>query len=132
MSFNRYRRYSVSGFTLVEIIIVVVILGIFAGFGLISLKTAIERNISMEGVNILTSLLGAHQRYQLENSAYTNNLNNLDITIPTSQNFNAPTIATTDPMATIQRNDSSYTLFISSTGAITCSPASGICKKLKY
>ena len=121
-----------NGFTLLEIMLVVVIIGVLASFTLSRFSTVVERNTSSEGTSILTALLGAQKRYQLENGSYTNNLNNLDLTIPTSKNFNAPTVATSNPIATIQRNTTSFTLFIDSSGNITCQPSAAICKKMGY
>jgi len=122
------------GFTLIEVVIVVVIIAAMAALAMPRVGVVIERNRSSEGVGILTALLGSQTRYQLENGAYTATLTNLDITIPASPNFFAPTIAAANPIARIERNSTlySYTLSITSAGTISCIPTPGICTKIGY
>ena len=113
-------------FTLMEIIIVVVILGILAGIALPKVVGPHERMISSEGMNILTVLLGAQKNYAAEHSnAYAAGDPNtvLDITIPTSTHFDAPTVANANPIASIKRDDGTYTLNIDDDGVIWCAGA---------
>jgi len=127
-------------FTLVELIVVLVIIGVLASMALPRFQVTIEKVRSAEGVNILTALLGAQKRYAAENGgAYTSSMSNLDVTIPASANFNPPTVSSSSPLAAISRIDSptsgidGYTLTISDTGAISCSGGGGgICGKMGY
>jgi len=117
-----------------EIIVVVIIIGTMAALALPQIGTVVERNRSVEGMTILTALMGSQTRYKFENGAFTGTMANLDITIPASSNFNVPTISDSDPIATISRNSATYayTLSITSAGAVTCVPKPGLCNKLGY
>jgi len=130
----RKRNNEGIGFTLMEVVIVVMIIATIAALAMPRVSVVIERNRSSEGVGIITALLGSQTRYQLENGAFTGTLANLDITIPASPNFFAPTIAAANPIASIERNSTlySYTLSISSAGTISCVPSPGICTKIGY
>lgn len=113
---------------------VVVIMVVIMLAGLPRYLTVVEKARSAEGVEILTALCKAQKRYALENDGnFTNNINDLDLTIPQSNNFNAPTVAA-DGSATIVRAGR-YTFSININGNLICSPANGgdpICTKMGY
>ena len=121
-----------SGFTIIEIIIVVVILGILASMVFPKIIGPNNRIMSSEGQHTLTVLLSAQKRYYLENSStYTGTYDNLDVTIPTSKYFNVPTAVdgTGGILATVSSKTANtgltYTLAIDSTGIITCDDGAG-------
>ncbi len=120
-----------SGFTLMEMLVVVIILGVLAGVALPSYSVHVERVRASEGVQLLTALLAAQERYRLENNAYTTAIANLDIDLPNAANFTVPpnlyNLATR--VATLVRTDNSYTLCINSTGVVSCSGAANICSQ---
>jgi prepilin-type N-terminal cleavage/methylation domain-containing protein len=118
------------GFTLVEIIVVVIIIGVLASVAMPSYSIQIEKTRAAEGVQSLTALLAAQKRYQLENGAYEAGptLTLLDVDITASNNFLAPTISNAaGAVASIVRNSATipYTLSISDTGVVAC--ACGAC-----
>jgi type IV pilus assembly protein PilE len=122
-------------FTLVEMMIVMVIIGALASVAVPSYTTHIERVRASEGVQNLTALLSSQKRYFLENSAYAAALASLDIDIPASNNFDVPTVANNAAaVASIARNDATYTLTISAAGVVTCAPtgAGTLCARLGY
>jgi type IV pilus assembly protein PilE len=128
-----------SAFSMMELITVLVIVGVLASIALPRYEVGIEKIRSSEGAQILTALLDAQKRYSSENGgAYTATMSDLDVTIPASSNFNAPTVSASSPLATIQRIDGSsgiddYTLTISDTGTVSCSGGGGgICGKMGY
>ena len=120
------------GFTLVEIMTVVIIMGVMAAIAIPKVVAPGEQVTSGEGRQILVTLLGAQKRYLLENNAYTAAIANLDVTFPASQYFNPP--AALNPgvagnVASIARNNGQYTLSVDDTGVITC--AGGGCAAAK-
>jgi len=70
------------GFTLMELIIVVVIIGILAMVGLPQFFRVAERGRSSEGVAALGALRSAELRYAAETNLTTPNANQLDMDVP--------------------------------------------------
>lgn len=123
-------------FTLIELIFAVVVVGILAGLALPRFSETIEKSRTAEAINILATLRNAQEVYKLENGGYLSgpSPDPLDVTIPPSSNFGAPTVAAADPIASIQRNAAGYdyTLTIDIDGTVRCAgttPAN-ICTKL--
>ncbi|MBI4309397.1 MAG: prepilin-type N-terminal cleavage/methylation domain-containing protein [Candidatus Omnitrophica bacterium] len=114
------------GFTIIEIIIVVVMLGILASIAVPRVIGPNEQITSSEGRQTLTTLLGAQKRFFMENNnTYANNINSLDVDIPASNYFAAPNINNNAAqLASVARaNGPVYTLSINDTGVITCAGA---------
>ena len=129
------------GFTLVEIIIVVVTRGILASIAIPKVLAPNETITSSEGRQTLTAILGSQKRYTLDNGgAYATVAdvtvagNPLDITIPASQYFNAPTAFNpaggAGVVASVGRRGGLYTLSISDTGVITCTDGTVTCASI--
>ena len=75
------------GFTLVELTIVVVIIGILAGLALSKYGPVTEKARSAEAYSKLANIVSAENAYKLENDVYTATIADLDIDTPVSQNF---------------------------------------------
>ena len=120
-----------SGFSLLEILVVVIIISVLAGVTLPSYSIHIERVRASEGVQLLTALLAAQERYRLENSVYATAMASLDIDVTNSSNFTVPpnlyNLATR--VASVVRADNSYTLCINSAGVVSCDGDANICSK---
>ena len=123
--FLSYKEHN-KGFTLAEIVIVVIIVGVLATLAIPRFRIAVERVKTAEGVQLLTALLGAQKAYALENNGnYSVDPTLLDIEILIASNFVVPPTvlnpspAGTNPIATIQRTGN-YTLRIDQFGTITC------------
>jgi prepilin-type N-terminal cleavage/methylation domain-containing protein len=130
-----------SGFTLVEMVTVMMIIGSLVMMALPKYTLIVEKGRAAEGVQYLFSLLSAQKRYSIDHDNgdstpdYADTVSALDVGMNPPRNFNTPTdadINTTNPIARITRNDSSYTLFIADTGVITCTGAGSVCQSLGY
>lgn len=75
------------GFTLMELLVVVFIIGILTSIAIPEYQKAVERSRSAEAQTILETLAKAEERYLMSNGAYTNELSELDVTIPTSTKY---------------------------------------------
>jgi prepilin-type N-terminal cleavage/methylation domain-containing protein len=119
-----------SAFTLTEILVVVIIVGVLAATVLPRYTSVIEKTRAAEGMRILNAFLGAQKSYFIENGNidYADNIDDLDIEI-IPKNFDAP-VAQNDlaALVTIQRTGGAYVLTIDELGNITC--AGAICGKL--
>jgi general secretion pathway protein G len=66
-----------SGFTLIEILLVVVIIGILAGIGIPALSGKSESAMIAQGRANITSISSALAMYEMNNGAYPNSLDQL-------------------------------------------------------
>ena len=67
------------GFTLMELLIVVLLIGILAGIAIPQYFNAIERQRSVEALGVLGDIEKAQMRYAAINEAFTTDFSNLDI-----------------------------------------------------
>jgi type IV pilus assembly protein PilA len=72
------------GFTLLEILIVIIIIAILATFAIPQYIRAAKRAIASEAISVIGSIKGALARYYQENGDITTNLDDLDIDNPNS------------------------------------------------
>ncbi len=72
------------GFTLLELIVVIVIIGILATLGFTQYSMVVERGRAAEGLSILGLIRKAEIAYNLENGTYTINITQLSVSVPTS------------------------------------------------
>jgi prepilin-type N-terminal cleavage/methylation domain-containing protein len=91
MSADRNRK----GFTLVELAVVIVIIGVLAAFGVPKFLKSVERSKAAEAFQYLAAVRSAQERYIAQNGVYSTDLTQLDITQQTPKYFTLGTLSTT-------------------------------------
>ena len=67
------------GFTLVELAVVIVIIGVLAAFGVPRFMKSVERAKAAEAFSYLSAVRAAQERYQAQQGTYSTNIADLDI-----------------------------------------------------
>jgi prepilin-type N-terminal cleavage/methylation domain-containing protein len=73
------------GFTLIELLVVVLIIGILAAIALPQYQKAVRRSRASEGLTMLNAILKGQEEYFLIYGEYTNNIEDLSITVPSGK-----------------------------------------------
>ena len=106
-------RKSRGGFTLVELAVVVVIIGVLAAFAVPRFLASVERSKAAEAFNYLSSVQAAQERYHARQGTYADAITALDIKFTAPKYFTVGTIAAG---GTSSLQDS-WTLTLTRTGA---------------
>ena len=77
------------GFSLVELAVVVIIIGVLAAFGVPRFRDAVERSKASEAFSFLASVRSAQERYQARQGRYATTLGALDINVTAPKFFMA-------------------------------------------
>jgi type IV pilus assembly protein PilA len=101
------------GFTLVELAVVVVIIGVLAAFAVPRFLASVERSKAAEAFNYLSSVQAAQERYHARQGTYADDLDNLDIKMTALKYFTVGTIAA----GTTASLEDSWTLTLTRKGA---------------
>ena len=101
------------GFTLVELAIVIVIIGVLASFGVPRFRDAVERSKAGEALNYLSAVRSAQERYASREGTYASDMTDLDISIPTPKYFTVGSIAA----GSTSDLENSWTLTLTRVGA---------------
>jgi len=133
------RLTAASGYTLMEILFVAVILGIVVSLVVPQYSRNIERVKAGDAVKILQALREAQEIYKFDNGVYAGDVNALEVSIPGSNFFDPPSVVAADPsvLAQITRKAATfnlgdpYTLRISQIGVMTCA-SSSYCSQLGF
>ena len=81
MSIDKLRNVTKirKGFSLVELAVVVIIIGVLAAFGVPRLLKSVERSKGAEAFKYLSSVRSAQERYQARQGTYASDLTTLDM-----------------------------------------------------
>jgi type IV pilus assembly protein PilA len=77
------------GFTLVELAVVVVIIGVLAAFAVPRFRDSVERSKASEAFNYLSSVRAGQERYHARQGTYAADLTDLDIQMAAPKYFSA-------------------------------------------
>ena len=102
-----------SGFTLVELAVVVVIIGVLAAFAVPRFLASVERSKAAEAFNYLSSVQAAQERFHARQGTYADKVTDLDIKLTTPKYFSVGTVAA-GKTGSLQ---DSWTLTVTRTGA---------------
>lgn len=97
------------GFTLVELLVVVIIIGILAAAAVPRYFRAVERTRASEAAGLLSGIAAAQERYNQRTGGYTANADLLDVDLPTPQFFQ--NLAVTAALARLNKVAGSNTGF---------------------
>lgn len=92
------RIRSRKGFTLVELAVVIVIIGVLAAFGVPKFLQSVEKSKATEAFNYWSTVQAAQERYIAQNGVYWDSSSTtgpLDIVLPTLQYFTLTSITQT-------------------------------------
>ncbi len=101
------------GFTLVELAVVIVIIGVLAAFGVPRFLKSVERSKAAEAFSYLSAVRSSQERYSAQYGQYSTDLTQLDIQIPPPGYFTVGTVTA----GSTGKIDNSWTLTLTRTGA---------------
>jgi prepilin-type N-terminal cleavage/methylation domain-containing protein len=108
---NNASRRRAAGFTLVELAVVIVIIGVLAAFGVPRFIKSVEKSKASEAFEYLASVRTAQERYQSQNGTYASDVSLLDIKASAPKYF---TVGTTGNAGSLEN---SWSLTLTRTGS---------------
>ena len=93
---NTTRRITRAGFSLVELAVIVVIIGVLAAFAVPRFRSSVERSKAAEAYNYLSAVQAAQERLHARQGTYAEDLSTLDIQLMIPQYFSIGTLSPGD------------------------------------
>lgn len=106
-------KRSQAGFTLVELAVVIVIIGILAAFGVPRFMNSVERSKASEAFNYLQTVVSAQERYHARQGKYASSLTQLDVGMEAPEYFKVGSVSAGDTKSI----ETSWKLTLTRTGA---------------
>lgn len=122
------RKKMQKGFTLLELIIVIIVVGVLATLATGQYIKIVEKARAAEGAYLLGLLRSAQMRYYSEHDAYAQAVTDLDVTYTTEKYFTVDTTpaGTAAEVAAATRDGGGYILCIGEEGVIGCTNGASI------
>lgn len=119
---NKHSIKKAQAFSLLEIVIVIVVMAILVSLTIPMLGRAIENHRVKQGIKILYDLYSSQKRFFIDNGAYTDDPNNLDIVVKANPLPDYTVKITADPnaLAIFYPDAGPYDLSINENGVIAC------------
>src|SRR5439155_8107408 len=100
-------------FTLVELAVVIVIIGVLAAFGVPRFLKSVERSKAAEAFAYLAAVRSSQERYQAQNGSYASAVDALDLKMSATKYFTVGDVTA----GTTSSLQDSWTLTLTRTGA---------------
>jgi len=110
---NVLRNRGRKGFTLVELAVVIIIIGVLASFAVPRFLDSVERSKAGEAFNYLAAIRSAQERFQIRQGTYCDDITKLDIQMPAPKYFSVGTPAA----GSTSSLEDSWTLTLTRSGA---------------
>ena len=89
---NTKKRVTRAGFSLVEMAVIALIIGVMTAFALPRFRATVERSKAAEAFNYLSAVQAAQERYHTRQSTYAGDFEDLDIKLTTPRYFSVGSI----------------------------------------
>ncbi len=102
MRFSRPHSKTTAGFTLVELAVVVVIIGVLAAFAVPRFLSSVERSKAAEAFNYMATVHAGQERHHARQGEYASSLGALDVELGSLEYFTVGAVAVPSTESTLQ------------------------------